>query len=174
MIKKSLPLFLLFSFSLAADAAPFSTNSSYSVCFTPGQDCTGEIVELIGSAKRELLVMGYSFTSAPIAKALSDAKKRGVDVKVLLDKSQKSQKYTSLTYLVNQGIPVWIDHRPAIAHNKVLIVDRETVQTGSFNYTKAAQKRNAENVLIIRDAGLAKEYAENWDRRMGKSVKPRD
>ena len=56
-----------------------------------------------------------------------------------------------------------IDANHAIAHNKVIVIDGETVLTGSFNFTKAAQEKNAENLLIIRDPALAAQYTKNWD-----------
>jgi phosphatidylserine/phosphatidylglycerophosphate/cardiolipin synthase-like enzyme len=67
----------------------------------------------------------------------------------------------------NAGIAVWVDTRVAIAHNKVMVVDGVTVITGSFNFTAAAQNRNAENLLVIRDPALAARSRENWQRRRG-------
>ena len=117
-------------------------------------------------ARSEILVQAYSFTSAPIAKAFIDAHKRGVRVQVILDKSQETEKYTSATFLANAGVPVRIDDDFAIAHNKIMILDDETVITGSFNFTKAAEERNAENVLVIRgNKDLAKFYLQNWQWR---------
>jgi len=139
------------------------------VCFTPGGECTQMIVDFIGSAQREVLMQAYSFTSAPIAKALADAKRRGIDVRVILDKSQVSEKYSGADYLAHAGIPVLIDRQHAIAHNKVIVVDRGAVETGSFNYTKAAQSSNAENALILRDPSLAQAYAANWMEHGGHS-----
>ena len=78
------------------------------------------------------------------------AHKRGIKVEVILDRSQRTQKYSSAAFLYNVGIPVKIDAQHAIAHNKVMVIDGETVITGSFNFTKAAEERNAENLLIIR------------------------
>jgi len=63
---------------------------------------------------------------------------------------------------VNAGIPTFIDDKHAIAHDKIMIIDRETVITGSFNFTKAAEEKNAENLLIIRNKDLAKTYLDNW------------
>lgn len=73
-----------------------------------------------------------------------------------------TQKYSSATFLNNVGIPVKIDAAHAIAHNKVMVVDGETVITGSFNFTKAAEEKNAENLLVIRDRKLAELYPRNW------------
>ena len=157
-----------------AQADVLAGNTTYRVCFTPGENCTDQIIDIIDKAKSEILVQGYSFTSSPIAQALTKAKNRGISVRVILDKSQKSERYTIITYLINQQIPVWIDFKPAIAHNKILIVDGHIVQTGSFNYTKAAEKRNAENVLIIDNVQLAKQYRDNWERRLQQSIPAQD
>ena len=160
----------LMIFSVVTFAEKIPENTRYEVCFTPGGDCTTRIISKINASSKSVYVQAYSFTSAPIAKALVNAKHRGVDVKVILDKSQiKNNKYSSAQYFINQHIPLWIDYKPAIAHNKVMILDSNTVITGSFNFTKAAQVRNAENLLIIRDHSLAKLYLNNWQSRKAKS-----
>jgi len=141
------------------------------VCFTPGGDCTGLIVSQIESARSEVLVQAYYFTSAPVAKALVNAAKRGVHVEAILDKSQESEKYSSAKFLVHMGIPVLIDYKPAIAHNKIIIIDRQTVITGSFNFTKAAQNKNAENLLVIQnDPDLVRQYFDNYMSRRSLSI----
>jgi phosphatidylserine/phosphatidylglycerophosphate/cardiolipin synthase-like enzyme len=146
--------------------APTSTQPPMSggttVCFTTGGNCTDLTINALGDAKISILVQAYSFTSAPIAKTLLDGHKRGVPVQVILDKSQRTEKYSSADFLANQGVPTMIDAEHAIAHNKVMILDGETVITGSLNFTKAAQEKNAENVLIIRDQALAAQYTQNW------------
>jgi phosphatidylserine/phosphatidylglycerophosphate/cardiolipin synthase-like enzyme len=101
--------------------------------------------------------------TAPIAKALLDAHKRGVQVQVILDKSQRTEKYSSADFLAIQGISTMIDANHVISHNKVMLIDGEIVLIGSFNFTKAAQEKNAENVLIIRDPALAVQYTENCE-----------
>jgi len=68
-----------------------------------------------------ILVQAYSFTSIPIAKALVDAHKRGVDVRVILDKSQRGEKYSSADFVLHAGIPTFIDAKHQIAHNKIMI-----------------------------------------------------
>jgi phosphatidylserine/phosphatidylglycerophosphate/cardiolipin synthase-like enzyme len=136
------------------------------VAFSPNGGGAAMIIKAIGQAQKTIKVQAYSFTNADIAKALLDASKRGVQVRVVLDKSQETEKYTSATFLVNSGVPVRIDDDFAIAHNKIMILDEETVITGSFNFTKAAEERNAENVLVIRgNKDLAKFYLQNWQWR---------
>jgi phosphatidylserine/phosphatidylglycerophosphate/cardiolipin synthase-like enzyme len=132
------------------------------VCFSPKGGCTEAIVKALDAAKKTVFVQAYSFTSAPIAKALVEAHKRGVKVEVILDKSQKTEKYSEADFLVNEGISTKIDAKHAIAHNKVMVIDGETVLTGSFNFTKAAEENNAENLLVVKSATLADAYTKNW------------
>jgi phosphatidylserine/phosphatidylglycerophosphate/cardiolipin synthase-like enzyme len=152
-----------FWFTASSYAVDLTLHKSPSqVCFSPNGGCTETIVNQIEAAKSEILVQAYSFTSAPIAKAPVNAHKRGVKVEAILDKSQKSERYTSATFISNAGIPTYIDSKHVIAHNKIMIIDKETVVTGSFNFTKAAEEKNAENLLITRNKDLAKIYMENW------------
>jgi phosphatidylserine/phosphatidylglycerophosphate/cardiolipin synthase-like enzyme len=144
-------------FSLVAQEKP-----TWEVYFSPHGGCTDAIVRELNKAKSTILIQAYPFTSAPIAKALLNAHKRGVKIEVILDKSQRTQKYSSATFFYNQGIPVKIDAQHAIAHNKVMVIDGETVITGSFNFTKTAEETNAENLLVIRDKKLAERYIKNW------------
>ena len=130
--------------------------------FSPKGGCTEAVVTELGNAKTSVLVQAYSFTSTPIAKALLDAHKRGVKVQVILDKSQRTEKYSSADFVQHAGIATYIDAKHAIAHNKVMIIDGKVVITGSFNFTKAAEEKNAENLLVIRDKGIAEKYATNW------------
>jgi phosphatidylserine/phosphatidylglycerophosphate/cardiolipin synthase-like enzyme len=137
-------------------------NTATQVYFSPHRGCTEAIIRELEAARSEILVQAYSFTSAPIAKALLDAHKRGARIEAILDKSQRGAKYSSATFLANSGIPTYIDESHAIAHNKIMIIDRATVITGSFNFTKAAEERNAENILILKSPQLARIYFENW------------
>jgi phosphatidylserine/phosphatidylglycerophosphate/cardiolipin synthase-like enzyme len=133
------------------------------VAFSPNGGATKLVTDIIGRTKKQILVQAYSFTSPAISKALASAKARGVDVQVVLDKSQWTEKYSGATYLANHKIPVLIDDKHAIAHNKVMVIDGETVITGSFNFTKAAEEKNAENLVILQgNPKLAEVYIQNW------------
>lgn len=133
------------------------------VLFSPRGGCTERIIEEIDKATETIHVQAYSFTSAPIAKSILEAKKRGVHCYVVLDVSQETQNYSELDFFHNQEILTWIDARHAIAHNKIIIIDRKTIITGSFNFSTAAEERNAENLLVISgDVDLAKKYMKNF------------
>ncbi len=124
----------------------------------------------LGQAQQSILVQAYSFTSTPIAEALVKAHARGVDVQVILDKSQVNYKYSVYPRLLKATIPVFVDSKPAIAHNKIMIIDGHTTLTSSFNFTAAAQKRNAENVMVVHDASISAAYRRNWENRLAQSV----
>ena len=173
-MKKQTKLFLLIfllllTFSIPAFADNTFHNISGEVYFSPDGGCTEAIVNEIRHAKSEIYVQAYSFTSAPIAKALVDAHKRGIKVEVILDKSQKRERYTEATFLTNAGIPTYIDSVHAIAHNKIMVIDKEFVITGSFNFTKAAEEKNAENLLILKSKELASQYLMNWTKHKNHS-----
>ena len=110
-----------------------------------------------------MLIEAYSFTSYKIAKALLDAHKRGVKVNIILDKSQRTDQYSSATFFSNAGVPVRIDAAHAIAHNKLMVTDVGIVITGSFNFTNAAEENSGENLLVIHDKKLAERYTKNWE-----------
>jgi phosphatidylserine/phosphatidylglycerophosphate/cardiolipin synthase-like enzyme len=132
------------------------------VYFSPGGGCTDAIVQKLGEAKESVLVQAYSFTSGPIAKALADAKKRGVTVSIIMDKGELNEQNGQADFLVHADIRTLVDGEHAISHNKIMVVDSVTVITGSFNFTTAAEANNAENLLIIHDKALAQRYTENW------------
>lgn len=136
------------------------------VFFSPHGGCTTEAVSEIDQAKRNILVQAYSFTSEQIAKALIRAQERGVAVRIVVDHSQLTEKYSLISLCRSAGIQMYIDSKHAIAHNKIMVVDDYIIITGSFNFTKGAEEKNAENMLVIRNSGLAHQYADNWQRHL--------
>src|SRR4051812_19571521 len=131
--------------------------------FSPRGGCTDAVVNEIRQARQQILVQAYSFTSVPIANALVEARNRGVAVYIVLDKSQRTEKYSGADYVANAGIPTMIDAAHAIAHNKIMLIDGLTIVTGSFNFTTNAEQHNAENLLIIRNRpDLYQAYADNF------------
>jgi phosphatidylserine/phosphatidylglycerophosphate/cardiolipin synthase-like enzyme len=114
-------------------AAETRTSAQVAVYFSPHGGATDAIVREVNAATQQILVQAYSFTSAPIAKALVEAHQRGLKILVVLDKSNETEKYSAATFLLNAGIQTLIDDQHAIAHNKVMVIDSATVLTGSFN-----------------------------------------
>ena len=134
------------------------------------------VLKTINSAQQEIRLMGYSFTSPEVAGALVRAKQRGLDVKVVLDwkantGKQNQASLAAMNLLVNAGIPVRTVSQYKIMHDKVIITDGRNVETGSFNFSRAAARSNSENALVIRDYPvLANTYLQHWQTRweMGK------
>lgn len=136
-----------------------------SVCFVPGEACGAQIAAAIDAARSEVRVQAYGFSARPILEALAAARARGVDVAVILDKSDERRMCATDADLLSAGVPVFIDHLPGIAHNKVIVIDRHLVIGGSYNFTRSAETRNAENVTIIDSPAVAEKFLRNWAAR---------
>lgn len=153
-------------FSCSCNSASAET-PKFSVHFSPHGGCSDAIVAFIGEAHDWIRLSAYGFTSVPIRTALAAARKRGVNVQLVLDRSDDGSKATRNSQTAHAhaaGIAVWIDAKHPIFHDKFVVVDGEAVETGSYNYTAAAENSNAENCLIVRDVGLAREYAADWEK----------
>lgn len=146
------------------------------VAFTPWDNAEAMIVDGIRRARHQILVQAFSFTSRTLANALMAAKRRGVDVQVMADRAQTfSGEASRIPDLIQAGIPVMLEVRYQSAHNKVMVIDAGTadaaVVTGSYNWTYAAQYKNAENVLILRhNPDVANAYAANWRRHFADAL----
>jgi phosphatidylserine/phosphatidylglycerophosphate/cardiolipin synthase-like enzyme len=154
----------------AAEGAPFAGQGTVQYAFSPGRDGATIIIEAIDGARAEVLVQAYSFTHRRIAAALIRAQRRGVAVMVVADDGQtrgaEAKLYRSLR---NARIEVRLDSQHSAAHNKVIVIDADTaacaVVTGSYNFTHAAEDKNAENVLVLRgNRPLCAAYRDNWRR----------
>ena len=139
------------------------------VCFTPPSGCESLIAQQITKAKESIYVQAYGLTSSSIIYQLKAAHSRGIKVAILLDAGNLSNNDSIYKELTTYGINVYLDKMPGIAHNKVMIIDHKKVITGSFNFTTAADTKNAENVLLIDDKNLANTYLKNWQNRMAQS-----
>jgi phosphatidylserine/phosphatidylglycerophosphate/cardiolipin synthase-like enzyme len=132
-------------------------------CLTPGGNCTDASIHALSDATHTILVQADAFTSAPMAKARLDTHTGGVQVQVILDTRQRTERYASADFLANQGVPIMIDAEDVISHHKVMMIDGEMIITGRFNFTKAAQEQTADNVLSIRGPTLAAQETQLWD-----------
>jgi len=131
-----------------AETVTINRSAYVDTCFSYTHKCEASVVSLIKQAKKRILLAGYGFTSNEIAKAIRDAHTRGVIVHLVLDKSNLTSEHSRATYLANSGVDVRINSRYAIMHHKFLVVDN-MVGFGSMNFTKSANRRNAENFNIF-------------------------
>ena len=130
---------------------PAASQDNIYLFFSPRGSATDAVVDQINQARDTLHIQAYQFTSAPIAEAVVNARKRSVQILVVLDPSQEGERYHVAQFLHNAAIPVYIDRKHAIAHNKIMLIDGRAIITGSFNFTKAAEQSNAENLLVLLD-----------------------
>lgn len=149
----------------AARAAP----PPITVCFSPPQpggcDPTATVVGSIAAARARIRVQIYALTARPIVAALIAAHRRGVDVRVIVDRSQLTEDQhdaRAVARLVAADVPVLVDTVPGLMHDKIMLIDSRAVLTGSFNYTWSAEHKNAENLLVLRDPAVVAAYARNW------------
>jgi phosphatidylserine/phosphatidylglycerophosphate/cardiolipin synthase-like enzyme len=141
---------------------------SVQIAFSPGEEAARLIVQAVDGARRQVLVQAFSFTHREIAQALIAARGRGIDVRVIADAEQARLLANSVVAdLAAAGVPVFLDDEHAAAHSKVMIIDAAdasaVVITGSYNFTFAAQYRNAENLLLLRGGPrTTRAYVDNW------------
>ena len=130
----------LISLALCAPV-PAVYAASIETGYSPEGTALQLVLKTIDSAQQEIRLMGYSFTSPEVASALVRAKRRGVDVKVVLDwkantGKQNQASLAAMNLLVNAGIPVRTVSQYKIMHDKVIIADGRNIEVGSFNYTR--------------------------------------
>jgi phosphatidylserine/phosphatidylglycerophosphate/cardiolipin synthase-like enzyme len=166
--------FLLIGCALIAPAGAFEpanviqATGTIEYALTPGDDAAGLIVRTIDAASSQVLVQAFSFTHRDIADALIRAHRRGVDVQIIADREQTdSTESAAMRSVLNAGLSVFADGQHSAAHNKVIVIDPYAQQpaliAGSFNFTFAAQYRNAENVLVFRgNRALTHAFHANW------------
>ncbi|HKW94394.1 MAG TPA: phospholipase D-like domain-containing protein [Methylomirabilota bacterium] len=130
--------------------------------FSPNGGATQAVVEALGRATQTVLVQAVTVSSPPIVKALIDAHQRGVKVEVILERSSARARYTAAAALAQAGIVTLIDGAHHAASNNVMVIDGQVVLTGGFTFTTAAERDNAENLLVIHAPGLATRYGDNW------------
>ena len=153
---------------------PASTASPpIEVAFSPEAGAEALILKIIGSARQSIRLAGYSFTSPAVVRGLMDAKRRGVDVKILLDdKGNRGQaSVAAMNLIVGAGISLRVVSAYAIHHDKYIVVDSKHTETGSFNYSQAAAKSNSENVLVVWDNPVvAGRYLTQWESRWRQGI----
>lgn len=137
--------------------------ASVTAGFSPGGTALDLILQFTGSARQSADVAAYDFTSRPVA--------RGVKVRLVADEKKSRDRWSLVGQLACAGIDVRINGMYSIMHNKFMVADGSAVETGSFNYTSSAEKRNAENALVINnEPDIARQYQSEFNRLWNESV----
>ena len=139
-------------------------SNSIRIHFCPEDRCGDAVVSAIEGAKKSISVAMYSFTNRDIAYALSDAVKKGLDVRVYLNSDQRGEKYSKAKFLEKKGAALKFHNHEGLMHNKFAVIDDSIVITGSFNWTASADKRNDENLLFINNKETAEAYKKKFDK----------
>lgn len=133
--------------------------------FSPEDGVEKKLVALIDSARQDILFLMYSFTSDALAEAIIRRAGSGVAVRGVMDAEQVvSNQGSEYGRLRAAGVNVRLDGNAGQMHHKVLIIDGNIVVTGSYNFSKNAETRNDENVLIVHDQQVAAEYQKEFER----------
>jgi phosphatidylserine/phosphatidylglycerophosphate/cardiolipin synthase-like enzyme len=152
----------------ASAAAPSATIET---CFAPEDDCAALAVQAIDHAEREILVGAYGLTTGSgIVEALLRAHRRGVEVKLIADRTTPCGHNSGVDLLASAGVPVWIDHSARIAHAKTMVIDGTLTLNGSYNWTRGAAE-NSEDLNLVASPAVAEAYATHWRGRQALSLK---
>jgi phosphatidylserine/phosphatidylglycerophosphate/cardiolipin synthase-like enzyme len=148
-----------------------ASGAAIAVCFTPKEDCAAFAVRVITNAEREILVGAYGLsTGSGIVEALVRAKERGVDVRLIADRTTPCERESGIEPLAAAGVPVWIDAQARVAHAKAMLIDGAVTLTGSMNWTRGAAV-SSEDLNLISSPAVAAAYAARWHERLALSVR---
>lgn len=140
----------------------------YEIRFSPGGGCEAAILGWIQRANRSIHIMVFSITLNSVGDALISAHRRGIDVRILIDRNTVDAAGSEYGRLKAAGIPVRLHTTKGLMHNKVAVIDGYVAITGSYNWTNDAETENNENILIIRNAKIAStfesEFQKIWNR----------
>src|ERR1700738_1872376 len=157
--------------SRAVPAASVTSGAAIAVCFSPEEDCAAFAVRAVNNAEREILVGAYGLTTGSgIVEALVRAKGRGVDVRLIADKTTPCPATNGIEPLVAAGVPIWIDAQARIAHAKTIVIAETVTLTCSYNGTRGAAA-NSENLNLVSSQAIAAAYAAHWHNRLAVSVR---
>ncbi|MEC5397357.1 phospholipase D family nuclease [Uliginosibacterium sp. H1] len=170
---RCMALVALLGMSPLAWAAP-----DVQVGFSPEGSARKLVLDTISGAQRSIQVLAYAFQAPDIAQALVDAQKRGVEVRIVVDKKRNRGKTSrkAMDFVTRNGVALRTNDHFHIHHDKTIIVDGETVETGSFNFAPSAETLNSENVVVIRGMPeIARQYVAHWQSRwdLGKPYPPK-
>jgi phosphatidylserine/phosphatidylglycerophosphate/cardiolipin synthase-like enzyme len=130
--------------------------------FCPEDLCSKKVLDKINSAESEIYFMTFSFTDDAIGEAIIRKNEEGIRISGIFD-SQQISNFSEYQKMKNAGLDVILDSGKYLMHHKVFIIDNKTVITGSFNPSANANYRNDENILIINNPEIAREYLSEFE-----------
>ncbi len=140
--------------------------------FSPDGGAEALVIRTIESARGNIRMAAFSFTSPRIMKSLINARRCGVDVRIIVDEkgNQGRASHSAMNLLSNAGISLRAISMYKIHHDKYIVVDGQHVETGSYNFTRSAAESNSENVVVVwNDLANALRYLRHWESRWNKA-----
>ena len=150
--------------SIVPELPQLYNQSGVAVCFSRPMVCESMLETLINAAQRRILVAVYVFTNDRLANALIAAHNRGVEVRVVLEAESAEMRGSEYQRLKEAGVDIRLDGNPALMHHKFMVIDEHIVVTGSYNWSRAAEEANDENLVAILSEDVAKQFIEEFDR----------
>ena len=136
-----------------------------SVIFAPETDEISAINEIIDGAQSSIHLMVFVFSLDDLADAIIEKlADPNFIVRGIFENRNSKASWSQLPTFHCAGAEMRQDGNPYTLHHKVIIIDAQTVITGSFNFSKSAAESNDENIVIIDDAVIAGLYLEEWQR----------
>jgi phosphatidylserine/phosphatidylglycerophosphate/cardiolipin synthase-like enzyme len=158
--------------STAGSQAVTIEGTPVQILFAPEDKVISHLVPLLKGAQKSIRFMAFSFTNDEMATAMIERANAGVDVQGIFETRGSETQYSEMPPLYCAGVPVRQDGNPATFHHKVLIIDDQTVVTGSFNFTANADESNDENVVIVANRDIAAQYLQEFERRWQEATAP--
>lgn len=131
--------------------------------FSPGDDCRNAIVQQMNLSLRQLKICVFTISDDLIARAIINAHRKGVAVKIITDNDKLFDHGSDIRELASEGIPVKMDVSKNHMHHKFMVADDRSLITGSYNWTLSAARFNHENILLTREAGVVESYRKGFD-----------
>ncbi len=147
-----------------------SEGPSYEIYFSPKGGCQATLLNWIRKANQSIHVMIFSVTLNSVGDELVAAHRRGIDVRMVMDKNEVNAAGSEYGKLKARGVAVRLHTTEGTMHNKVAIIDGEAVITGSFNWTNDGENSNDENMIVIRNKGVAGAYETEFQRLWNRSA----
>lgn len=162
---KSWIILTLLSFSFSVQAL-----ENLDTCFSPDNFCDKKVIQFFRQAQRSADIAVFSFSHQGIRDAILQAQKRGVKIRLIVDRDQAASKSSMVSSLSAAGLEVKFGTQEGSMHHKFAIIDGEWIQLGSFNYTYFAASKSAENQIYLNDANVIKSYQKEFDHIWEKGV----
>jgi len=158
---ETIRIIAVIALSLSIISAAFAESTK--VLFSPNGGCQDAVVQEISQAQKTIDIAMYNLTTREISQEIIKAKERGVQIRVFLDQGEGNGKYSKGRYLMDKGVDVRFYAGTGLMHNKFAVIDNRVLITGSFNWTASAERENQENLLIITDQNVVKQYSQRFE-----------